>query len=296
MKGDSMKRLNITAIGLMIVTLFASCEKEIMTYEGQDSLYFDVRWGAEWGDHETQWAHQYFTPVEFGKKNSATEALQLRVMATGTIKDYDRPFKVTVLADSTNAVAGEDYTGFSEEHVIKAGERFAYVDVVINRTERMERENVYLTFLLHANEHFTLPFTNFDDQESNWKPDTSYGKNTNAAMHKVVANNFMVQPDGWIGTDAGFGLFGKFSPKKFRLMMDLTGTDVADYASGETMPMSRAYSISEALARYLLEEAAKGREHAVLDEDGTMMFCMYVTNLGGSRAWQPFTKPEDYYK
>lgn len=79
-------------------------------------------------------------------------------------------------------------------------------------------------------------------------------------------------------------------------MMELTGTTVKDYESMTTMPNGRAMAISESLGRYLLEQAAKGREYAVLDEDGTMMWCMYVSSNGGSSAWSAFTKPEDYYK
>ena len=78
--------------------------------------------------------------------------------------------------------------------------------------------------------------------------------------------------------------------------MEITGTTIEDFESMTTMPQGRASAISEAFARYLLEQAAKGREYAVLDEDGTMMWCSYIEKIGGSNAWAAFTKPEDYYK
>ncbi|MFR1239778.1 MAG: hypothetical protein ACLSDJ_00970 [Butyricimonas faecihominis] len=37
-------------IGLVCAGCFSSCEKELMDYEGKDALYFDVQYGAEWGD------------------------------------------------------------------------------------------------------------------------------------------------------------------------------------------------------------------------------------------------------
>ena len=288
-------------IGLIVLSAFASCEKETMTFEGTDTLYFDVRWAInDWGDPEKQWAHQYYSPVEFGLINETDSTLQLRVRCTGTIKDYDRPFIVTVNADSTNAIAGEDYTGFEEQHVIKAGEQYTYVTLTMHRTKRMASENVYLQLQLHSNEYFTLNFPDYGDHPDNWDPETTYGSNQDASVHKVVANDYLVRPGGWYGLDTGYGLFGKFSPTKFRLMMEITNTEVADYESsqgaGATMPSGRANAISDAFARYLLEQAAKGREYAVLDEDGTMMFCSYVTTLGGSQAWAPFTTLDEYYR
>ncbi len=103
---------------------------------------------------------------------------------------------------------------------------------------------------------------------------------------------------GWYGQDkggTGTGLFGNFSAKKFRLIMELTNTTVADYADKTVMPMPRAEAISQTVAAYLLE-MAESRETVVLDEDGTMMFVSNVTTLGGSKGWAPFTKPEDYFK
>lgn len=283
-------------IGLIVLSVFTSCEKEIMTYNGMDTIYFDVRFGSEWGDPETQWAHQYYTPIEFGLLTKTDTTLSLRVRCTGTIKDYDRPFTVTINADSTNAIAGEDYTGFEEQHVISAGEQYAFVSLVIHRTERMAEENVYLQLQLHANEYFALNFTDYGDPPTNWDPSTTYGSNKDASVHSVIANNYMVQPGGWYGSDTGGGLFGKFSPTKFRLMMELTNTEVSDYESTTTMPSGRAQAIGNALARYLLERAAMGREYAILDEDGTMMYCMAVTSLGGANAWAAFTTPDEYYR
>ena len=204
----------IYLLGIMSI-LFTSCEQEIMTYEGEEAIYFDVRYGAAWGDPENQWAHQSYTAVEFGRLNGDSYTAQLRVKATGTIKDYDRPFQVTVLQDSTTAIAGTDYEILSSDLVIKAGETHAYIDVLINRTERMSEENVFLMLQLKENEHFTLRFSDYGDSAGHWTPETAYSTNTDASVHKLVINDLLVKPDGWIGTDAGLGLFGKYSAKKY---------------------------------------------------------------------------------
>lgn len=103
-----MKKLLTYICMLAFAAPFTSCEKEIMNYEGVDGLYFDVRWGKEFRD-PSQWAHQYYTPVEFGAMTDEAYSVQLRVATSGTIKDYDRPFSITIGKDSTDAVAGRDY-------------------------------------------------------------------------------------------------------------------------------------------------------------------------------------------
>lgn len=106
-----MKKLLTYICMLAFAASFTSCEKEIMDYEGVDGLYFDVRWGQEFRTPD-QWAHQYYTPVEFGAMTANTYTAQVRVAASGTIKDYDRPFSITIGKDSTDAVAGRDYVDF----------------------------------------------------------------------------------------------------------------------------------------------------------------------------------------
>ena len=73
-----MKKLLIYIYILAFAASFTACEKEIMDYEGVDGLYFDVRWGEDIRSPD-QWAHQYYTPVEFGTMTANTYTVQLRV-------------------------------------------------------------------------------------------------------------------------------------------------------------------------------------------------------------------------
>ena len=51
----SMKKIKYCTYALMAMMGLSSCEKEIMSYEGVDGLYFDVRWGSAERDPGTQW-------------------------------------------------------------------------------------------------------------------------------------------------------------------------------------------------------------------------------------------------
>lgn len=277
------------------LTLLTACEKEIMDYEGKDCLYFDIRRGAPWID-PTRWAHQYYTTVEFGNLIEDELVVSCKVMASGMAKDYDRTFIVTANNDSTTAIAGSDFDALKDEYVIKAGETNTVVSFIVHRTQRMDGDTLRLQLQLHENNHFELPFTSFGDFPSAYPPDKNpnFDFNKNASIHNIFLFDVLSRPSTWNGNDIkGTGTLGKFSAKKFRLMMELTNTTVIDYQSSTTMPRIRQTAIGETVAKYLLEKVAA--KDPVIDEDGTMMWVNAVTTLGGSSAWAPFTKAEDYF-
>jgi hypothetical protein len=280
------------AIGLM---LLSSCEKSLMSFEGEDTLYFDVRRGAAWIS-PSRWAHQFYSTVEFGNIAGDVDTLAIKVMSTGTPKSYDRPFEVTINKDSTTATEGSDFELVKDNYAIKANQDSAVVRVVFNRTNHIDNDTVKLQLQLHENEYFKLGFNNFDE-DGHYSPDQnlSFDYNRDASIHNIFIYDVLIRPSTWMGNDVtGFGLFGKYSIKKYRLMMKITNTTIQDFSSSATMPSARATAICEKMSLYLLDKA-KAKE-PVLDEDGTMMYFMYVQQLGGSAGWKPFTKPEDYYK
>ena len=79
-----------------------------MDYEGKDCLYFDVRRGQPWIE-ESKWAHYNFSEVAFGNITATDTLLTLKVKATGHLKDFDRPFNIIVVTDSTSAEANTEY-------------------------------------------------------------------------------------------------------------------------------------------------------------------------------------------
>lgn len=299
--------IGCTLLGMLSV--LASCEKELMDYEGKDCLYFDVRRGAA---HilPSMWAHQFYTDISFGTRVDNDVELSLKVMASGTIKEYDRPFRVIVNNDSTTAVSGADFDGLQDEYVIKAGESGTEVKFTVHRTKQMDGDTLQLQLQLLPNEHFALKYNIYGDYPGTYSATNhvAFSGNHDASIHNLFFYDVLSMPrgadgettsGGWYGQDQNSpgtaGLFSNFSAKKFRLMMELTNTTVADYANKTVMPNPRAQAISQTVAVYLLE-MAKSPDTVVLDEDGTMMYVSYVTNLGGSRAWAPRTKPEDYFK
>ena len=289
-----MKTKIYVLLALIVTTTWlSSCEKKLMDYEGKDCLYFDVRRGQPWIE-ESKWAHYNFSEVAFGNITATDTLLTLKVKATGHLKDFDRPFNIIVITDSTSAEANTEYEPLMPQYTIKAGETSTEVKIRIKKTARMNGDTLKIQLAIQPNEHFNLMFNNYGDYPGTYAPvpDKKFGHNQNAAIHNIFVDDVLTKPTGWYGSESG-GYFGLFSPKKYRYIMMVTGTDINDFKTMVTMSFPRAQAISQEVAKHLLEAAQK--EQPILDEDGTMMWVSYVNILGGTRGWAQFTKPEEYY-
>lgn len=283
----------ISSIALLSAVL-TGCERELMTYEGKDSLYFDIRNEVAWLDPDT-WSHEYFSTVSFGSTSSDEISKTFKVQASGMPSSVDREFRVVVVKDSTELLEG-DFTGLAESYCIKAGETSTTVDLTFYRGAHMKNDTLQLQLALVANEHFSLMFDEIGKAPEQYEPlvDAAFDYNHNASIHNIFVFDVLSKPKQWAGMeDTGMGSLGGFSAKKWRLIMKLTGTTVEDFADASTMPSARMVAIGETLASFLLDKARM--KTPVLDEDGSMMYCNAVSSLGGSDAWSPFRKPQDYY-
>lgn len=283
----------ISSIALFSAVL-TSCERELMTYEGKDSLYFDIRNEVAWLDPDT-WSHEYFSTVSFGSTSSDEIQKSFKIQAAGMPSSVDRDFQVVVVNDSTELQEG-DFTGLAESYCIKAGETSTTVDLTFHRGAHMKNDTLQLQLALVANEHFSLMFDEIGKAPEQYSPteDAAFDYNHNASIHNIFVFDVLSKPTQWAGMEnTGTGSLGGFSAKKWVLIMELTGTTVEDFADASTMPAARMAAIGETLANYLLEKARA--KTPVLDENGRMMYCNAVSTLGGKDKWPVFTKPEDYY-
>ncbi|MBR3858628.1 MAG: DUF4843 domain-containing protein [Bacteroidaceae bacterium] len=289
-----MNKIKLISSIALLSAVLTSCERELMTYEGKDSLYFDIRNEVAWLDPDT-WSHEYYSTVSFGSTMDDEISKTFKVQASGMPSSVDREFRVVVVADSTELLEG-DFTGLAESYCIKAGETSTTVDLTFKRGAHMKNDTLQLQLALVANEHFSLMFDEIGRAPEQYTPDANvkFDYNHNASIHNIFVYDVMSKPKQWAGLEStGMGSLGGFSAKKWLLIMKLTGTTIEDFADASTMPSVRMAAIGETLAIFLLEKARA--KTPVLDEDGSMMYCNAVSNLGGSDKWAPFTKPEKYY-
>lgn len=285
--------------------LFASCEKELMDYEGKDGIYFDVQYGKSHGN-ESLWARQNYTYVSFGSVEDTVVNLKLKVGTVGAIKEYDRPFRVEIVQDSTNAIPGEEYVDFTEEQVIRAGENKTYVTLSVKKTARLIKDTARIQFRIDPGEHFTLPFNDVGKIPGRWNDTgTQFETSGDPAVHDVFFNNILKKPAGWGGNEYS-AYFGTFSPTKYQYLMDVTGYTKAHFEQLSAMTQGgrgtkiRSIAYNDLIAKFnkgyyrLQAGDADGWEEWVLDEGGKMMWVPGIT------WWNEKTQPEElvkqYYK
>ena len=283
----------IYLIGLLFtLPMFFSCDKtDIDVYSGDDAIYFDQVWQTEvpWFD-STQLSRQYYSVVSFGKMTATDSLVHVRVETAGYIRDYDRPFGVEIVTDSTSALEGEEYELLTTSPVIKAGDNSTYVDVLVHSSERMRDETVQIQLRLIAGEHFTLPFGStigvLPKRTNGGDVYTELSSNSDPAIHNIFANRLLVKPVGW--NNLQFGYY--YSATKYELLLKMAGErfgwGVEEFEDKTKMLSFRAQIVARIVSAYLLEQYNLGREYWVLDEDGSMMYVKGV-------SWAEGTMPED---
>ncbi len=259
-------------LALTIAVLFHSCEKELMDYEGVEGVYFAVQHGDSWGNERT-WPYQPTTPVEFIKTPADELTVNIKVMITGPVKDYDRAFNVIINPDSTTAIEGTHFESLPARLIIPAKSLMAYVPVKLKRTADLKKEQKIIGLRLLANENFQLSFPHWQALPSHTSGNVV--KNFDASLHSIRINDFMVQPPVWPGSiqqpgNRESGQWGAFSQKKIDLICELMDLTYADFGSAETMPMILTGLIASSCSQYLTEQFDAG--NPILEDDGRLMF------------------------
>ena len=283
-----MKRIIYILCALFSLPVMNSCsEHEIPMYDGKDAIFFDQQYGVAWFDTVRQ-SHQLYSLVSFGLMIDPDSTVMVKIETTGYLKNYDRPFGIDIVNDSTTAIENTEFELPVKNPVILAGQNSTYIPVIYHRSDRMSHETVQLQIRLVPGEHFSLPFGPdgigvMPKRATGGDVFTEYSTNADPAIHNIFANALLKRPKGWNASQ-----FGEYSQKKFALMLEITeaelGWTVLDFENdtNNKMSISRAPIVATHMATYLMEQYFKGREYWVLDEDGSMMWVKGVTWTEGT--------------
>lgn len=274
--------LNIFISAIIAVTLFTSCEKELMSYEGSEGVYFAVQWGTSYGNEKT-WPYMPFSNLEFVKVIGNETTVQLKVMVTGPLKSYDRKFSVAINPDSTTAQKGLHFNDIPSEFTIKANEWFTYVPVVVKRAADLKTSVKKIGIKLVASKDLSLSFPAFD-AVAGFTSGTVI-PSFDATMHTIIISDFIVKPAVWTGSvnaqNKETGLWGAFSEKKLNLICERFNLTYNDFMSTTTLPSVLQYLIYQTMSRYLIDMYQKGTP--VLEDDGRLMWfsgCTWESSPG----------------
>lgn len=267
----------IAAILLLQVN-FSCSEEKIDVYSGDDAIYFDQQYGVAWFDTIRQ-SRQNYSLVKFGNMDERDSLLTINVAVTGYVRDYDRPFGVEFVADSTSAINGDEFEILTPNPVIAAGQNSAKIKVRMHCTDRMDSTTVQLQLRLIPGEHFT---SIFDETGIGVNPHrergggvyTEFGTNYDPMIHNIFANCELQHPGYWAP------YLGDFSPLKLKLLIEVVGAKFgwkpSDFEKGYDFMFPRLSIMYTNLGKYLLEQYNKGPEYWVADPDGTFMWIKYA--------------------
>lgn len=261
-----MKRL------IYIWILFFSCvacERDLMSYKGEEAIYFAVQDGHSWGS-EKDWPYMPYSLAEFGNILEDTLTVKIKVMITGEEKDYPRPFKVVVNQDSTTAREGVHYRALADEYVVEANSSYAYIPVLLYRQPEMKTDTVTLGLKLVANDYFSLTFDEFDKMDKFTNGSVVYDS-FDATMHKICMTDIMPKPKQWSAFE-----FGTFTPKKLNLICQYFGYTYDDFQNDKKITYLQQTVISRKFSEVLNKAYHDGSP--ILEDNGQLMWvkgCVY---------------------
>ncbi|MFR3330604.1 MAG: DUF4843 domain-containing protein [Odoribacter splanchnicus] len=254
----------------ILLPLCIACERDLMSYEGEEAIYFAVQSGHSYAS-EKDWPYMPYTVAEFGRIQEDTMVVNIKVMITGPEKDYPRPFKVVVNPDSTTAREGIDYRALVGEYTVEANRSYAYISVLFYRQPEMKNDTVTLGLKLIANDHFSLTFKEFNKMEGFTSGSVVF-EQFDATMHKILVTDIMPKPSQWLDIS-----FGTFTPEKLnRICLEL-GYTYEDFQDPLKMNYVEQYTVVRKFAEILNKAYENGEP--ILESNGQMMWvdgCVYA--------------------
>lgn len=246
-----MKNIYIKFTWLIPILFFFSCEKELHTYEGKPTLYFNetARSLNYQGEELRDSSVLSFT---FSKKQDSIVNMVITVI--GAKEDSDRIYRLVVNPAST-AIAGRHYEILTPSFVIKKQQLTDTVKVKFFRHQAMQDSTFLLSFDLLENENFSTPM-------SEKIINTTTKKTLSFINYRWFVNDIVKKPAMWY--DAYLGIFTR---KKLLLSAEILGIDPGYLDKGATIIEIIAYG--KYMQRYLNDQRTAG--NTILEDDGTVM-------------------------
>ncbi len=141
---------------LLGLCALAACEKEIDTYNSESNfVYFNMPFVLdEYGRETSERMKELSYSFELDDASVTNHVFKIPVNAMSLPVDYDRSYRVEVVAEETTATS-EDWDASCLSHtVIKAGEVFDTLYVTVYRTKSLRTEWKDITFRIVTNEEF----------------------------------------------------------------------------------------------------------------------------------------------
>ncbi|POY36283.1 hypothetical protein C3K47_11040 [Solitalea longa] len=244
-----MKKLLYQLSALLFVGSLISCEKGLMTYEGENNIYFAEAGGAI----DTRLAKDS-TAVSFAPVINTDSVVKVVVSTVGAPVSYDREYKLEIDPSSTALLGTHFEFPADKKFVIKKNVINDTIPVRLIRTPDMLNKELNIIFNLVPNENFNTLFK----QRLN-----SSKKVVSCITKKFMVTDALLKPKAW-----NVNFLGNFTRTKLFLVCQICGTTPLYM---DTMSPGEGLFYGRFTQRYLNEQKAKVPSNIILDEDGTAM-------------------------
>ncbi|WP_133159326.1 DUF4843 domain-containing protein [Solitalea longa] len=239
-----MKKIINTIAVLMLPLVFASCEKELMTYDSESSIYFS--------DAVKDLGNTNSSDITFTFAKGQDSIKSIIVGVTGTAVNWDREYKVSVNPGST-AKAGVHFDALPEKLVIKKNALRDTIKLRIKRTPDMLTNNFSIVLDLNPNENFN----------TNLMEKTQGPNKISCLQYSVTVSDQIKKPQYWIEF-----FLGNFTRKKMFKMVEVLNVSPEIFTK-PTMSPTEMSLYTRVMNRYFLEQKAAG--NTILEDDNTEM-------------------------
>lgn len=251
---------------LAFSSMFVACKKEtIDLYELDDAkIYFQVQ---SYSSSNGAVGYSNSTTYSFVGVNQKVEGLTFKatVQLMGRVVDYDRACKITIDADSTTMVQGEDYEIDLDTLKIRAGQNSASFGVRFLRSKNIKESTRVLCLKLEPNENFQV----LDTYRSTNVWSNTTAKNMDGSRFAFFMSEIYTQPKRWGDVEAG-KYFGAWTATKYVFINDFFSftTDDWEWATGR-ISKGRMPFYARELQKELQKRADEG--NPLYEDDGSYM-------------------------
>lgn len=263
-----MKSKSILFIVTLFLSLWACDQEDIPTFTTDDAGIYFQRVTSTIMYSTTQYYGDTLA-YSFASASAAVKGatLSATVRTMGKVVDYDRPFKVVIDEEGTNALEGVHFEVDLDTLVVPAGKSVAYVRVHFFRTDDMLEKAVRLALRLEGNEHFKCYLPEY----KNTNVYTATGEQISGVVYAFSISEMYTEPSYW--SYFGDDFFGVWTPKKYTIVNQVCGLTPADWnnggSAGAKVQYGRFNFFALAVQKYLQEQADAGTP--VVDSDGEYM-------------------------
>ncbi|WP_167016580.1 DUF4843 domain-containing protein [Chitinophaga sp. Cy-1792] len=222
---------------------FGACKKsELQTYKDISRIYFYRQYGGINFDSST-----YSFAVRPDSVTRDTMWLPMRIM--GIASNTERTAKIDVVADSSTAIAPDDYELLPVK--VAANSYTTLLGIVVHRSSNVQKKEVRIRLAIGTN-------TDFSPGVANAYPGGQTAGGT--ASYLVKINNTVTKPGNW--DDWLVYFFGDYSEVKYRFVIQVTGQ--ADFP--DTLPIG-IFSVYQSMCQEALDQYMQDNG-PLIDENG----------------------------